>query len=528
MQDLLTFLGIVNVKRVYYQLSVPELVEHTLWRKEGYLAESGALVVKTGEFTGRSPKDKFIVRDQTTEDKIWWGTINQPFESTAFENLLQKVRGYLQGREIYVRDAFVGADPKYRLKIRIITEYPWQNLFAHHLFIRPTKEELKDFGTPDFTVLAVPGFRADSPLDKTRQHNFTIIDFSRKIVLIGGSAYTGEIKKSIFTVMNDLLPLQGVFPMHCSANVGADGDVAIFFGLSGTGKTTLSSDPQRALIGDDEHGWSDQGVFNFEGGCYAKVINLSKEKEPQIYNAIRFGTLLENVVFFEGSRKVNFADDSITPNTRAAYPIEYIEGAVIPSVGGIPKHIFMLTCDAYGIFPPIARLTPEQAMYHFISGYTAKIAGTEAGIVDPQATFSACFGEPFLPLHPTKYAQMLGEKMKKHNVKVWLVNTGWVEGPFGIGHRIDLDYTRAMIRAAMRGDLDNVAYQTEPIFGLQVPESVPNVPSHILMPKNTWKDPNAYDEKARVLVKKFIENFKKYEDFATEAIKNAGPRLVSV
>ncbi len=522
--NVLNYLGIDHVGEIYYQLEPAELIEQAIKSGQGVLANNGALVIRTGEFTGRSPKDKFVVEDPGVTDKIWWGEVNQKFPRDKFDVLFEKVKAYLQNKTLYVRDGFAGADPEYRIGVRVITEFPWQSVFAYNMFIRPTREELRDF-TPDWTVISIPSYYANSDKDGTRQHNFTIVDLKNKLILIGGSGYTGEIKKGIFTIMNYLLPEQGVLSMHCSANVGEKGDVALFFGLSGTGKTTLSSDPNRKLIGDDEHGWTDKGVFNIEGGCYAKIINLSKEKEPLIWNAIKFNALVENVNFIEGTREIDFADESITPNTRVSYPIYHIDNVVLPSVGGVPRNIFFLTADAYGVLPPISKLTPEQAMYHFISGYTSKIAGTEEGIIDPVATFSACFGEPFLPLHPTRYAEMLGEKMQKHNVNIWLVNTGWIKGPFGVGHRIDLPYTRAMITAAINGDLDNVEYITDPIFGLHIPKEVPGVPADILNPAEAWSDKNKYQETAQKLARKFVENFKNYEDFASEAVKNAGPKV---
>lgn len=513
-----------NLQQVYYNLSAPELIEHTLRLGQGQLADSGALVVSTGEFTGRSPKDKFVVVDSQTAPIVWWGDINHRFPQEKFDSLLLRITAYLQQKTVYVRDCFAGADTQHQIKVRVLNENPWQNLFVHNLFIRPTKEQLQGF-IPDFTILAVPGFKAIPEIDGTRQHNFTIIDFSRKLILIGGSAYTGEIKKGIFTVLNYLLPQQNSLPMHCSANIGKDDKVAIFFGLSGTGKTTLSADPDRRLIGDDEHGWTDTGVFNFEGGCYAKCIDLSYEKEPQIWRAIKSGTLLENITFHPGSRSVNFQDKSITENTRAAYPIHYIPNALEPSIGGIPENIFFLTADAFGVLPPISRLTPGQAMYHFISGYTAKVAGTEAGVTEPQPTFSACFGQAFLPLHPTRYAQLLGAKLKKYATQVWLINTGWTGGPYGAGSRISLKYTRAMIAAALKGELNGENYFTDPVFGLAIPENVPGVPSEILNPKNTWADPVAYDAKAAKLSQFFNQNFEKFASEADEEIKAAAPVL---
>jgi len=524
--SLYTYLNFSHLGTVYYNLTAPELVEHTLRKGQGTLADSGALVVSTGEFTGRSPKDKYVVRDAQTENEVWWGNVNNPFDSDKFDQLYRRVLGYLQGKDLYVRDCYAGAAPNHRLKVRVFNEHPWQNLFAHHLFIRPNQEELAGFD-PDFTVIAVPGFFADPKLDGTRQHNCTIIDFTRKIALICGSAYTGEIKKGIFTVMNYLLPLKGVLSMHCSANIGKDGDVALFYGLSGTGKTTLSADPERGLIGDDEHGWTPEGVFNIEGGCYAKCIDLSKEKEPQIWDAIKFGTLVENTTFIGETREVNYADSSVTENTRAAYPIHYINNAVIPSVGGLPKNIFFLTADAFGVLPPIAKLTPGQAMFFFLSGYTAKVAGTEAGVKEPQPTFSACFGQVFLPLHPTRYAKLLGEKMKKYNATIWLVNTGWSGGAYGTGKRMSLPYTRAMITAALNGSLANVEFITDPIFNLAMPTNCPGVPSELLNPRNTWSDKNAYDTQANKLAEIFLKNFDLYADFADEETKAAAPKILT-
>jgi len=522
--ELLGYLNITGVKKIHYNLTPAELVEHTIQQGKGVFADSGAISVRTGEFTGRSPKDKYVVRDSNTDDKVWWGDVNNEFPAEKFDKLYVRVLSYLIGKELYVRDVFAGADPKYRLKVRVITEEPWQNIFVNNLFIRPTQEELKDF-TPDFTVIAATGFRANPAIDGTRQHNFTMVNFTKKMILIGGSSYTGEIKKGIFSVLNYLLPFQGVLPMHCSANIGKNEDVAIFFGLSGTGKTTLSADPERALIGDDEHGWTETGVFNFEGGCYAKCIDLTAEKEPQIWAAIKFGALLENIKFHENTRSVDFEDKSITENTRVAYPIHYIPGAVEPSVGGLPQNIFLLTADAFGVLPPISKLTTGQAMFHFLSGYTAKVAGTEAGVVEPQATFSACFGRVFLPLHPTKYATMLGEKLNKYpNVNVWLINTGWSGGPYGVGSRMKLSFTRAMITAAMAGQLNTVEYETDPVFGLQMPKSCPNVPSELLNPRNTWSDKSAYDKKASELAGMFNKNFALYSEFASDEIKAAAPK----
>lgn len=517
--------GIRNAGKEFWNLSPAELVEHTLCRQQGKLADNGALCVDTGTFTGRSPKDKFAVSDDLTADTVWWGDINQPIAEAHFERLLTKMQAYLQGRELFIRDVYAGADPAYRIGVRVINLLPWQNLFVNAMFIRPDASELSSF-VPDWTIIAAPDFYADPETDGTRQRNFSVINFSRKMILIGGSGYTGEIKKGIFTVMNYLLPFKGVLPMHCSANVGEAGDTAIFFGLSGTGKTTLSADPARSLIGDDEHAWSDTGVFNFEGGCYAKCIDLTAESEPEIWQAIHHGALVENTRFFSGTRQIDFSNISVTQNTRVAYPLDHIAGAQQPSTGSVPENIFFLTCDAFGVLPPISRLTPGQAMYQFISGYTAKVAGTEEGIKEPQTAFSACFGKPFLPLHPTRYAEMLGEKIKSHQVNVWLVNTGWSGGAYGTGQRIRLRYTRAMVRAALEGTLSEVAFKTDPVFGLQFPVSVPGVPAEILNPRNTWADRVAYDNKARELALAFSQNFEPYRDFAGEEILAAAPRVL--
>ena len=518
-------LGLDHVAAAYWNLNHAELVEQTLLNDEGRLADTGALAVDTGEFTGRSPKDKFVVLDNITKDTIWWGDVNNKFDAAKFDKLYDRVTAYLTGREIYVRDAYACADPTYRLNIRVVTESPWGNLFANNLFLRPTHEEILNFN-PEWTIVQAPGFKANPAIDGTRQHNFTIMNFTRKIILIGGSAYTGEIKKGIFTLLNYILPHEkNVLSMHCSANIGKDGDTAIFFGLSGTGKTTVSADPNRGLIGDDEHGWSANGVFNFEGGCYAKCVDLSAEKEPEIFNAIKFGTLLENIEFSDNTSTVDYKNISKTENTRAAYPIHHISNAVLPSVGGIPKNIFFLTCDANSVLPPISKLTAAQAMYHFISGYTAKVAGTEVGITEPTLTFSACFGKAFLPLHPTKYAELLGKKLKENKVNVWLVNTGWTGGPYGVGNRMKLSYTRAMITAALNGDLEKVEFKELPIFGVQVPTTCPNVPTEILDPRATWPDKNAYDAKANALAQSFVKNFEQYADLANEEILSAAPKV---
>ncbi|MCL4281795.1 MAG: phosphoenolpyruvate carboxykinase (ATP) [Flavobacteriales bacterium] len=517
-------IGLANTGDVYWNLEPAELVEHTLVNGQGVLADSGALAVDTGEFTGRSPKDKFCVKDAKTENTVWWGDINIPMAPDTFERLRQRMAAYLMGRDLYVHDAYACADPEFRLNLRLVAEYPWSALFGNNMFLRLAKDEIEGF-EPEWHIICAPGFHADPAIDGTRQHNFAAMDFTRKMILIGGTAYTGEIKKGIFSVLNYILPQdRGVLSMHCSANIGKDGDTAVFFGLSGTGKTTLSADPQRHLIGDDEHGWSAKGVFNFEGGCYAKAIDLTKEKEPEIWDAIRFGALLENINFMEGtSTKVDFSDKSKTENTRVSYPIEHIKGHAEPSRGGHPKNIFFLTCDAYGVLPPISRLDAGQAMYWFLSGYTAKVAGTEAGITEPKTVFSACFGAPFLPLHPTKYADMLGKLMKEHGVHVWLVNTGWSGGAYGTGERMKLRLTRAMVSAALQGQLDNVDYVKHPVFGVSMPTNCPEVPAEILDPRNTWKDKAAYDAQADKLATAFQTNFNKYRDNASEEIVKAEP-----
>jgi phosphoenolpyruvate carboxykinase (ATP) len=521
-------IGLKHVEDAYWNLSPAELVEETIICGQGELTDTGALAVDTGKFTGRSPKDKFLVCDDMTADPVWWGDINIKFSPEDFDNLYNRVAAYLTGKTVYVRDAFACADPNYRLNLRVVTEYPWQNLFSNNLFQRPTKEEIAN-AKWDWTIVAAPGFHAEPLIDGTRQSNFAVINFTKKMILIGGTAYTGEIKKGIFTVLNFLLPhVHGVLSMHCSANIGEHGDTAIFFGLSGTGKTTLSADPHRKLIGDDEHGWSNDGVFNFEGGCYAKCVNLSKEKEPQIYNAIRFGALVENIEFFPHTTTVDYDNIKKTENTRVAYPINFIDNAVEPSFGPEPKNIFFLTADAFGVLPPISKLDAGQAMYHFISGYTAKVAGTEVGVTEPQLTFSACFGKAFLPLHPTRYAELLGEKMKKRKVNVWLVNTGWSGGSYGVGSRIKLPYTRALITAAMNGELDKVKYETLPVFGLKFPTTCPNVPAEILNPRNTWADKNEYDNKANKLASSFVKNFQQYSEFANDEIMAAAPRVEEV
>ena len=515
-------LGIIAPKAVYRNLSVPALVEKALQANEGTLSETGALVVNTGKYTGRSPDDKFVVDYPSIHDEIAWGKVNVPMAPETFDKIYNKMTAYLQGRDIYIFDGFAGADPKYTQRFRIINELASQNLFIHQLLIRPEKEQLENF-EPDFTIIAAPGFKCIPEIDGTNSEAAIIVSFEKKMVIIAGSQYSGEIKKSVFSVMNYLLPKNGVFPMHCSANIGADGDTALFFGLSGTGKTTLSADPERMLIGDDEHGWSDNGVFNFEGGCYAKCINLSKENEPQIWSAIKFGALVENVVMDPETRVFDFNDGSLTENTRVGYPVEFIPNAAIPGVGGQPKTVVFLTADAFGVLPPIAKLDKDMAMFHFVSGYTSKLAGTERGITEPQATFSTCFGAPFLPLDPSVYAEMLGEKVAQSNANVYLINTGWSGGSYGVGKRMSLKYTRAMVTAALTGALDNVKFELDPIFNVYVPTECPNVPAEILNPKNTWADKAEYDKTAKMLAARFTENFKKYTHMPKNIVK-AGPK----
>jgi len=508
---------------ILIQLSVPQLVEKVLKRKEGQLTSTGAIVATTGKYTGRSPKDKYIVEEESVKNKIDWGTVNQPISKEVFNNLYNKVLDYLKDKdEIFVFKGFAGADKNNCLPIQVINEFAWHNLFSHQLFIRPSEEELIDHEA-GFTVISAPNFKADPAIDGTKSETFIIISFEQRTVLIGGTEYAGEIKKSIFSVMNYLLPENGILPMHCSSNVGIEGDVALFFGLSGTGKTTLSADPNRRLIGDDEHGWSNHGVFNIEGGCYAKCINLSREKEPQIFDAIRFGAVLENVMIDQETRLADYDDGSLTENTRAAYPIQAIDNIVDPSVAGHPNTIIFLTADAFGVLPPIAKLTKEQAMYHFLSGYTSKLAGTERGVTSPEATFSTCFGAPFLPLPATRYAEMLGEKISQHNANVFLVNTGWTGGAYGVGSRMKLRFTRAMVQAALEGELSNVEMKKDEIFGLDLPLHVPGVPDQVLQPNLTWDDQTQYVEKAKELAQKFRENFKKFSEVSPEIMIKGGP-----
>ena len=519
--------GLKNLKRIHWNLSTPQLYEHIIANEEGHISHLGPVCVSTGEHTGRAPKDKFIVQEPSSQENIWWGKVNRPFSVEQFEALYSRVLAYLQGKEVYVQDCCAGSDPKHQTHIRVITEEAWHSLFARNMFIQIRDMIKLETHEPAFTVIQVPGFKAVPAIDGTNSEVFVIVDFGKQLVLIGGTSYAGEIKKSVFSILNYLLPQkQSVLSMHCSANIGKKGDSAVFFGLSGTGKTTLSADPLRKLIGDDEHGWSDRGVFNFEGGCYAKVIRLSQKSEPEIYDCTRrFGTLLENVVMDLDTRRLNLDDASLTENTRASYPITHIQNAVLDGMGGHPDNVIMLTCDAYGVMPPVSKLTPEQAMYHFISGYTAKVAGTEKGMSrEPTAIFSTCFGAPFMSLHPSVYADMLGERIAKHNVSCWLVNTGWTGGPYGVGHRIEIKYTRAMIKAILEGQLDKVETQEDPVFGVHVPLKVKGVPDEILQPRNTWIKPETYDAKANELANQFIENFKEYESNVDKKILDASPR----
>jgi phosphoenolpyruvate carboxykinase (ATP) len=523
-------LGIKNSK-IKYQLSLEQLHNETIVRDQGKETSLGAVAINTGEFTGRSPNDRFIVKDIVTKNEVWWSDINLPFDPQKFENLYEKVVKYLSNKEVFVRDAMVCADENYKVKIRVVNEYPWSNMFAFNMFLRPTEDELTNF-TPEWTIVNAPGFMAVPLEDGTRQHNFSILNFTKKIALIGGTGYTGEMKKGIFSALNFILPVyKNTLPMHCSANVGKAGDTAIFFGLSGTGKTTLSTDSNRSLIGDDEHGWTAENtIFNFEGGCYAKVIDLSKDKEPEIYAAIKKGALLENVLIGDNGI-VDFADTSITENTRVSYPIYHIDNVQEPSIGKNPKNIFFLTADAFGVLPPISKLTPAQAAYHFISGYTAKVAGTEAGVTEPTPSFSACFGAPFMPLHPTRYAQMLSKKMKEAGVNVWLVNTGWSGGQYGVGKRMPLKYTRAMINAVLNGDLKDYTYENyhiHSVFGVAQPRKCPGVPTSVLSPRSTWNDDEAYYKTAFKLSNAFRENFKQFEEFANEEIRRGGPQRYDI
>ena len=519
--------GFRNLHNVYWNLPAESLYEEIVFRSEGSITHQGPVVVETGKHTARAANDKYVVKEAGSDEHVWWGEYNRPFSVDKFNAVFQRLQGYFQGRDLFVRDCYAGADPNYRLPVRIITEDAWHSLFARNMLIAPeTNDELRRF-MPEFTIIASPSFRALPEIDGTLSPTFILLNFDQRICLIGGSGYGGEIKKAVFTVLNYLLPKDGVLSMHCSANVGKDGDVALFFGLSGTGKTTLSADPRRQLIGDDEHGWSDEGIFNFEGGCYAKVIALSPTAEPQIYACTRkFGTVLENVVFDRVTRQLDLDDEFLTENTRAAYPLDFIENALQEKTAGHPKNIIMLTCDASGVMPPIARLTPVQAMYHFISGYTSKVAGTEIDLgKEPEQTFSACFGAPFMVHHPYKYAEMLKNKMHKHSTQCWLVNTGWTGGPYGIGKRMSIHYTRTLLDAALSGALNDVEYRLDPFFGFEVPKHCEGVPDKVLVPKETWEDPQAYEEKYIQLASLFIENFKKFQDGCPPEILKAGPDL---
>jgi phosphoenolpyruvate carboxykinase (ATP) len=524
--SILAAYGLTNVGRIFSNYNTPLLYEEVIKRREGLIAHLGPIVVRTGQHTGRAASDKFIVEEPSSKEHIWWGQVNKPFSQEKFKLLWNRLQAYLQGKDLFIQDCFSGADREFRIPVRVITETAWHNLFARNMFIRAPRGKLENH-QPEFTVIHAPNFMAAPSLDGTNSETFVILNIAKRIVIIGGTSYAGEIKKSVFTFMNYLLPLENVLSMHCSANVGADNDVALFFGLSGTGKTTLSADPERSLIGDDEHGWSKNGIFNFEGGCYAKVIRLSKEAEPEIYNTTRrFGTILENVAINSWTRRLDLDDDSLTENTRAAYPLTHIPDIFEGTTAGHPENIIMLTCDAFGVMPPIARLTSVQAMYHFMSGYTAKVGGTEKGMGnEPQATFSACFGAPFMVLHPFTYAKLLDDKIKKHQVNCWLVNTGWTGGPFGTGKRIAIAHTRAMVKAALGGKLDKVEMKRDPVFGIDVPSECPKVPTELLTQRNIWKDAKAYDEKARELAELFIKNFKQFESEVPDEVKKAGPVL---
>jgi phosphoenolpyruvate carboxykinase (ATP) len=517
--------GLVGASNVHWNLSTAALYEEAVRRGEGVIAAEGPLVCSTGPHTGRSPNDKFLVTEPSSERNVAWGKVNRPIDVSSFDAVLARMQAFVKGRELFVQDCWAGADPAYRLPIRIVTEKAWHSLFARHMFIPETDAARRADHDPQFTVIDLPSFTANPATDRTNSETFILLNFAKRLVLIGGTNYAGEIKKSIFTVMNYLLPLRDTMPMHCSANIGPGGDVALFFGLSGTGKTTLSSDVHRQLIGDDEHGWSADGVFNFEGGCYAKMIRLSSEAEPQIYATTRrFGTVLENVTVDPITRALDLNDDKATENTRGAYPLGFIGNSVPSGRGGHPTNVVMLTADAFGVLPPIARLSPEAAMYHFLSGYTAKVAGTERGVTEPKATFSTCFGAPFMVWDPNVYAKLLGDRIAKHRAHVWLVNTGWTGGPYGVGSRMKISHTRAMIDAALSGQLDSVPVQRDPIFNLDVPTACPGVPAEVLNPRNTWKDKDAYDRQARKLATMFVDNFKTFEGTASPAVKAAGPK----
>ncbi|MBT6093602.1 MAG: phosphoenolpyruvate carboxykinase [Rhodospirillaceae bacterium] len=519
--------GLDGVKTAYWNLSAAPLFEQAMQRKEGQLTKHGAFIALTGEHTGRSPNDRFVVEEPTTKDDIWWGNVNRPISEAHFDGVLAKVLAHMNGKDVFVQDCYCGANPNHRLRIRQISENAWHNLFARNMFIQPPADALEDF-EPEFTVLQAPSLTADPAADGTTSGTFILVHLARRMILVGGSAYAGEIKKSIFSIMNYLMPEQGVLPMHCSANIGAENDSAVFFGLSGTGKTTLSADSSRTLIGDDEHGWGSDGVFNFEGGCYAKTINLTHEAEPEIYDLCHtFGSIIENVVMDPQTRELDFFDSAHSENGRVSYDIAKVSNASESGQAGHPRNIVMLTCDAFGVLPPISQLTPDQAMYHFLSGYTAKVAGTERGVKEPSATFSTCFGGPFMPRHPTVYAKLLGEKMAAHNAKCWLVNTGWSGGGYGVGERMKISFTRAMLNAALHGELDGVEFVADPNFGVLVPQSCPNVPTEILNPRNTWADKDAYDAQARHLTELFEKNFEQFEQHVNEQVKAAAIRAAA-
>jgi len=519
--------GLAGVKRAYWNLDAHHLFEEAVRRGEGRVSAGGAIVTETGQHTGRSPNDRFIVEEDATKGEIWWGNVNRPISEAHFDGLLAKMQKHYQGKDAFVQDCYAGAHPDYRLKVRVVTEEAWHNLFARNMFIQPPRQDLAGF-EPEFTVIQAPSLEADPAQDGTTSGTFIVVHLSRRMIIIGGSQYAGEIKKSIFSIMNFLMPARDVLPMHCSANQGADGSTAIFFGLSGTGKTTLSADSSRVLIGDDEHGWGDVGVFNFEGGCYAKTINLTHEAEPEIFDLCHtFGSIIENVVMDPVTGELDFFDPSLTENGRVSYDISKVHNASATGCGGQPKDIVMLTCDAFGVLPPISQLTPDQAMYHFLSGYTAKVAGTERGLKEPQATFSTCFGAPFMPRHPTVYAKLLGEKMAKHNAKCWLVNTGWSGGGYGEGERMKIAYTRAMLHAALDGKLDAAGFTPDPNFGVLVPNACPNVPTEVLNPKNTWANAVAYDAQARDLTQRFEGNFEQFESHVGDSVKAAAIRAAA-
>ena len=516
--------GIRNIGQVHWNLRTTVLYEHIIRRQEGHVGHLGPIIVRTGMHTGRAAKDKYVVKQPGTEEQIWWHASNQPLSVEQFDRLRLRLMAYLQGSDLYVQDCYAGADPRYRLKVRVVNETAWHNLFIRNMFVRPPVKDLAGF-VPDLTIIHTPSFQALPGVDGPEREAFVVLDVQRQMVLIGGTSYAGEMKKSVFSILNYLLPKRGVLSMHASANVGKDGDVAVFFGLSGTGKTTLSTDPERRLIGDDEHGWSDDGVFNFEGGCYAKVIRLSKESEPQIYECTRkFGTILENVTFDPWTRRLDLNDDTLTENTRAAYPISHVPNSLLEGMAGHPRNVVMLTCDAFGVMPPIARLTPEQAMYHFMSGYTAKVAGTERGVTEPTATFSACFGQPFMLLHPYEYAKLLADKIQKHGADCWLINTGWTGGPAGVGKRHSIEHTRALVRGALSGKLHDAPTRQDPVFGFHVPLACEGVPPAVLDTRGTWADQAAYDKKAAQLASAFKQNFEKYEAVAPPEVTLAGPK----